>query len=131
MTRIEPPRPRVIHSGVTKLSETRASSPGTLTLMHLQQALANARINVRGDDALNLGALARVRVFVVAIAVIRRDAPGVTRGRARSPKARFAMRGGSPRRPRRAWQGGQEQWRWGVWKRDGIGLRPFEHRTRP
>ena len=64
----------------------------------LQQALANAKVNVRGDDALNLGALARVRVFVI-IAVVRRDAPGVTRGRegagpawlARSPRARFAL----------------------------------------
>ena len=46
---------------------------------HLQQALTNARVNVRGDDTLNLGALARVRVFFVSIAVIRRDAPGVAR----------------------------------------------------
>ena len=49
--------------------------------MHLQQALTNARVNVRSDDALNLGALARVRVFIITIAIIRRDAPGVTRGR--------------------------------------------------
>ena len=81
MTRIEPPQPRVVHVGVAKLSETRACGPGSLTLMHLQQALANTRVNVRGDNALNLGALTRVRVFIVTIAVVRRDAPGVTRGR--------------------------------------------------
>ena len=45
--------------------------------MHLQQGLADARVNVRGNDALNLGALAS------AIAVIWRDAPGVTRNGAR------------------------------------------------
>ena len=83
MARVEPPQPRVIHIRVAKLSEARACGPGSLTLMHLQQALTNARVNVRGNDALNLGALARVRVFFVTIAVVRRDAPGVTRGRGR------------------------------------------------
>ena len=81
MARVEPPQPRVVHSGVTKLSEARACGSGSLTLMHLQQALTNARVNVRSDDALNLGALARVRVFIITIAIIRRDAPGVTRSR--------------------------------------------------
>ena len=80
MARIEPPQPCVVHVGVAKLSKTRACGPGSLALMHLQQALANAKVNVRGDDALNLDALARVRVFVITIAVVRRDAPGVTRG---------------------------------------------------
>ena len=48
--------------------------------MHSQQSLADARVNVRGDDALNLGALARVRVFFVTVTVVWCDAPGVTRG---------------------------------------------------
>ena len=39
--------------------------------MHLQHVLTNARVNVRGNDALNIGALARVRVFIVTIAVVR------------------------------------------------------------
>ena len=81
MARIEPPQPRVIHVGVAKFCETRACGPGSLALMHLQQALANARVNVRSDDTLDLGAFARVRVFIVAVAVVRRDAPSVTRSR--------------------------------------------------
>ena len=116
MAWVEPPQPRVIHIGVAKLSEARACGPGSLTLMHLQQALTNARVNVRGDDALNLGALARVRVFFVSIAVVRRDAPGVARGRGRlpawlaqNPRARFAIGDGFPHRPRQAWQGAREQ----------------------
>ena len=48
----------MIHVRVTELSKARVRGPGTLTLMHLQQALADARVNVRGNDALNLGALA-------------------------------------------------------------------------
>ena len=83
MAKIEPPQPRVIHGGVAKLGEAHASGPGTFTLMHLQQALTNARVNVRSDDALNLGAFARVRVFIVTRTVVRRDAPGVTRGKGR------------------------------------------------
>ena len=75
MAWVEPPQPRVIHIGVAKLSEARACGPGSLTLMHLQQALTNARVNVRSDDALNLGAFARVRVLIIAITVVRRDAP--------------------------------------------------------
>ena len=117
MARVEPPQPRVVHSGVTKLSEARACGSGSLTLMHLQQALTNARVNVRSDDALNLGALARVRVFIITIAIIRRDAPGVTRSRGRagpawlaqSPRARFATKDGFPHRLRQAWQGAIEQ----------------------
>ena len=42
--------------------------------MHLQQALADSRVNARSDNALNLGSLPRVRVLLVAITVIRRDA---------------------------------------------------------
>ena len=84
MARIEPPQPRVIHGGVAKLSETHAKSgPGTFIFMHLQQTLADSRVNVRSDDALNLGALARVRVFIVTITIVRRDAPGVARSRGR------------------------------------------------
>ena len=73
----------MIHVRVTELSKARARGPGTLTLTHLQQALADAKVNVRGNDALNLGALASVRVFLVSIAVVWRDAPGVTRSGAR------------------------------------------------
>ena len=65
VTRIEPPQPRVIHVRVTELGKTGACSPGALSFMHLEQPLADARVDVRGDDALNLGALARVRVFFV------------------------------------------------------------------
>ena len=83
MAWVEPPQPRVIHIGVAKLTEARACGPGSLTLMQLQQALTNARVNVRGDGALNLGALAHVRVFFVSIVVVTRDAPGVARGRGR------------------------------------------------
>ena len=81
MARVEPPQPRMIHRGIAKLSEAHASGPGAFTLMHLQQALTDSRIDVRSDDALNLGASARVRVLIIAIAVVRRDAPGMARGR--------------------------------------------------
>ena len=83
MTWVEPPQPRVVHVRVTELSKARACSPGSLPLMHLQQALTDARVNVRSDDALNLGALARVRVFFVTITIVRCNAPGVTSGRGR------------------------------------------------
>ena len=76
---VKPPKPRVVHVRVAELGETSARGPGALSLVHLQQALANARVNVRGDDALNLGAFARVRVLFVAVAVVWRDAPGVAR----------------------------------------------------
>ena len=77
---VEPPEPRVVHVRVAELGETSARSPGALTLVHLQQTLTNTRVNVRSDDALNLGAFARVRVLFVAVAVVWRDAPGVARG---------------------------------------------------
>ena len=77
---VEPPQPRVVHVRITELGKARACRPGALTLMHLQQALRDARVNVCSDDALDLGALARVRVFFVTITIIWWNAPGVTRG---------------------------------------------------
>ena len=74
MAWVEAPQPRVVHVRVTELSKARTCSPGTLPLMHLQQALTDARINVRSDDALDLGSLALVRVFFITIIVVRCDA---------------------------------------------------------
>ena len=121
VTRIEPPQPRVIHVRVTELGKARACSPETLSFMHLQQSLADARVDVRGDDALNLGAIARVRVFFVTVTIIWCDAPGVTRGGGRQVphgwlRARehvlpeeMTFRQG----PHQAWRGAQAQRHWG------------------
>ena len=121
MTWVEPPQPRVVHVRITELGKARACSPGALSLMHLQQALTDARVNVRSDDALNLGALARVRVFFVTITVVWCNAPGRDEGQreagpawlAQSPRARFAKEDGFPQGPHQAWQGAQEQRQWG------------------
>ena len=77
----------------------------------------DSRVNARGDNALDLDSPPRMRVLIIAITVIRRDAPSVARSRgrlilpwlARSPKARSARRDDTLRRPHQAWLKGREQ----------------------
>ena len=69
--------------GVAKLGETHASSPRTFALVHLQQPLTDSRVNARSDNALDLDSPSRMRVLIIAITVIRRDAPSVARIRGR------------------------------------------------
>ena len=83
VTRVEPPQPGVVYRGVAKLRKTRASSPRPFIFMHLQQALADPGVEARSDDALNLGPLPRVRMLLIAITVIRRDATSMARSRGR------------------------------------------------
>ena len=83
VTRVEPPQPGVVHRGVAKLRKARASNPRPLIFMHLQQTLADPGVKARRDDALNLGPLPRVRVLLVTITVIRRDATSMARSRGR------------------------------------------------
>ena len=66
---------------VAEFSEPGATVPGALILVHLEQPLLNARVNVAGDEALNLHALAGKRVLVVATTIVRSDAVGVPQGR--------------------------------------------------
>ena len=81
VTRVEPPQPSVVYRGVAKLRKTRASSPRPFIFMHLQQTLADSGVKARSDDALDLGSLPRVRVLIVTITVIRRDATSMARSR--------------------------------------------------
>ena len=73
----------MVHRGVAKFGKTRASSPRTFTLVHLQQTLTDSRVNARSDNALDLDPPSRVRVLIIAITVIRRNAPSVARSRGR------------------------------------------------
>ena len=79
MARVEPPQPGVVYRGVAKLCKTHASSPRPFTFVHLQQTLADSRVNARSDNALDLGSLPRVRVLIIIITVIRRDAASMAR----------------------------------------------------
>ena len=83
VARVEPPKPRVVYRGIAKLCKTHASSLRAFTLVHLQQTLTDSRVNARSDDALDLGSLPRVRVLIIAITVIRRDAASMARSRGR------------------------------------------------
>ena len=84
-SRIKPWRGLSLHSqvwsteGVAKVCKTHASSPRPFTFMHLQQPLADSRVNARSDNALDLGSLPRVRVLLVATTVVRRDAASMAR----------------------------------------------------
>ena len=67
----------MVYGGVAKLRKTHASSPRPFIFMHLQQTLADSGVKARSDDALDLGSLPRVRVLLVTITVIRRDAVSI------------------------------------------------------
>ena len=77
---IEPPQPRVVHVRVAELSKASACSPGSPHPSCICNRPSRTPASMCAVMiALDLGALARVRVLFIAVAVIRRDAPGVAR----------------------------------------------------
>ena len=70
----------MIHVRGAELDTPCVSFPRAIALVHLEQALLHARVNAGGDDALDLHALARQRVLVVTVSVVRGDALGVPLG---------------------------------------------------
>ena len=72
--------PHVIDPSVAKFLQSRASPPGALLLMRLEQASMYARVHTSGDEGLDLQAFASQGVLVVPIAIIRGDASSVPKG---------------------------------------------------
>ena len=67
----------MINLSVTKFQQSRVSSPGALSLVHLKQPLMDTRLHAPGDESLDLHAFARLGVLVVSIAIVQSDAASV------------------------------------------------------
>ena len=55
MVRVVPPQPSVVNLSGAELDKPRVA----LALVHLEQALLDARVDIGGDDAVHFHALAR------------------------------------------------------------------------